>query len=664
MKILRCFVFLMLVAPARGEVAGFKETVEPFLENYCLDCHDEATMKGKISLEDLSTSFVGPDLEMWRMISDQLIFHEMPPKKKDQPEDAERTAVLDWIRGELLKTQHPLAEMEEKLREPAFGNYVDHEYLFGERREFVMPGKPRIWRMRPEIYEATMVNVANVSTSLANGLSLVDAEGFKDYAAPYFVDEASTSTLLGNAKNVTEKLLEEKSREGALKALVHGGKAPSREVVENAVKSAFDKILMRSATVEEVERFAAFHAKAQETGGYELAGPALVTAILMQPEAIYREELAEGTGDAQGRSRLTPREAAYALSYALGNEPLKEFFDAKDDLHDPMKVAELIRERLKDSSDDYMKNPRVMGFFREYFGYMNALEVFKDKPEGGKHEPAWLIADLEMVITDILKEDKDVLANLLTKRKYYVNAKWGGKDNPGEIVIRDPRRYTYPTAFNLPVDWKWSAKQQPVEFAKSERAGVLTHPAWLAAWSGNFDNHPVQRGKWIRFHLLGGTVPDVPIGVDARVPEMDHTTFRDRLRMVTKEPECWRCHRNMDPLGVPLERYDHYGRYQRLDAGQPVVASGAITRTLVPEIHEEVAGPTEMMDALAKSEFVQQVFIRHIFRYYMGRNETLGDANTMQDAFTAYEENDGSFNEALVSILSSDSFLMRQSAKK
>ena len=176
----------------------------------------------------------------------------------------------------------------------------------------------------------------------------------------------------------------------------------------------------------------------------------------------------------------------------------------------------------------------------------------------------------------------------------------------------------------------------------------------------NFENHPVQRGKWIRTHLLGGSVPDVPIGVDARVPEKEHTTFRNRLREATEAAECWRCHRNMDPLGLAFERYDHYGRYQRLEAGQPVDASGAISRTPWPELHRSFSGPVEMMEFLAESEHVEQVFIRHVFRYFMGRNETLGDANTLQDAHRIYRESNGSFNELVVSLLSSDSFLLRQ----
>ena len=151
-----------------------------------------------------------------------------------------------------------------------------------------------------------------------------------------------------------------------------------------------------------------------------------------------------------------------------------------------------------------------------------------------------------------------------------MNANYKSVKNKGVQLVQGHNKWwPYQTAFNLPPDWRWNLAEQPLEFPKGERAGVLTHPAWLAAWSGNFENHPVQRGKWIRTHLLGGTVPDVPIGVDARVPEAEHVTFRNRLKQATAAAECWRCHRKMDPLGVTFERYDHYGRYQRATLASP-----------------------------------------------------------------------------------------------
>ena len=68
------------------------------------------------------------------------------------------------------------------------------------------------------------------------------------------------------------------------------------------------------------------------------------------------------------------------------------------------------------------------------------------------------------------------------------------------------------------------------------------------------------------------------------------------------------------------------------------------------------------MTRLGKSDRVRQVFIRNVFRYFMGRNETFADSVTLINAEKAYLESGGSFTELIVSILTSDSFIYRKSS--
>ena len=65
------------------------------------------------------------------------------------------------------------------------------------------------------------------------------------------------------------------------------------------------------------------------------------------------------------------------------------------------------------------------------------------------------------------------------------------------------------------------------------------------------------------------------------------------------------------------------------------------------------------MKRLAASERVEQVFVRHAFRYWLGRNESLGDAASLQAAHKAYKESGGSMRALITAILSSESFLYR-----
>ena len=242
------------IAAPEADLDGYQKTVAPFFESYCMDCHDEETQKGKLSLEAIQADILSGDhLEIWRLVQDQLFFKEMPPEKKKQPGEAERDAVLAWIRGEMLKTQRPEAVTAEKLTLPDFGNYVDHEFLFDKRLPRVTPAPPRIWRLRPDIYETVMPRLGEGISDLANGLSYLDGPVIKDYASEYFVDEASTSPLLGNAKTVAAALVGPRSRDKVFQDLVSESGEPSEEAVHSAVAYAFRKILGRAATEEEAD---------------------------------------------------------------------------------------------------------------------------------------------------------------------------------------------------------------------------------------------------------------------------------------------------------------------------------------------------------------------------------------------------------------------------
>ena len=69
----------------------------------------------------------------------------------------------------------------------------------------------------------------------------------------------------------------------------------------------------------------------------------------------------------------------------------------------------------------------------------------------------------------------------------------------------------------------------------------------------------------------------------------------------------------------------------------------------------------ELMKKLADSKRVEQVFVRHAFRYFIGRNETLADGPTLVAAHKAYAENAGSMKALITSLLTSDAFLYRTS---
>lgn len=85
---------------AEAALAGkFDTVIRPFLDSYCLGCHDSLTKKGDFDLSPYKTmSAVTRDYLRWELALDRLEAGEMPPEKaKKKPAAALRKEVIDWI---------------------------------------------------------------------------------------------------------------------------------------------------------------------------------------------------------------------------------------------------------------------------------------------------------------------------------------------------------------------------------------------------------------------------------------------------------------------------------------------------------------------------------------------------------------------------------------
>ncbi len=77
----------------------FSREVRPFLNAYCLECHDRDTRKGDLDLSPFdSVGAVAKDLPHWDSVLDRLRNADMPPaKSKQQPSAESRRAAIAWI---------------------------------------------------------------------------------------------------------------------------------------------------------------------------------------------------------------------------------------------------------------------------------------------------------------------------------------------------------------------------------------------------------------------------------------------------------------------------------------------------------------------------------------------------------------------------------------
>ena len=138
-------------------------------------------------------------------------------------------------------------------------------------------------------------------------------------------------------------------------------------------------------------------------------------------------------------------------------------------------------------------------------------------------------------------------------------------------------------------------------------------------------------------------------GAKARLPAPAEIDFSSEEQVVDKEAT--ESPKNADKkTGAPK---------QTLYKTVPFDTKGAVTDAIDPKLDGPVKDPFELIRRLADSEHVEQVFVRHAFRYFLGRNETLADGPALVAAHQAYRKNGGSMKALIVSLLSSDPFLYR-----
>ncbi len=785
------------------------------LAKYCTDCHEEGTEKGDIRLDNLAELPLQARLDLMNRALEQVYLKQMPPKKIEQPSDEERNELGVWL-WEILHS-HNASKLEDKLRYPSYGNYVDHEKLFSGQIKDAPFTPARRWLINPMIFDERVRDIFGLVgnerktplTGVTNPFILPDNSGVRDYDIG-LLDGGSLLVMLTNADWISAKQIRPaRVKAGEISAndfpdpkdrwsprttpmefetIILKKNLPDDAELRAAFTKQFELVLRRLPTEAESSKYLDLSREAVKIAGNSEGLRQMLKAVLLESEFLYRQEWGAGEPDQQGRKVLAPREAAYAISYAMGDlgpdasllaAAAEGRLKTREDFH--REVTRLLNEKnyyfgsIDPTSNTgkvtshTVSHPRIIRFFREFFGYPNAPKVFKDTERSlGVYQNAdrgtlgtagFLVDEADKIVAWCVEKDQNVFENLLTTDQYFVmhsanNAKgqetikkWRSvweklkdsewKTNPDQVVLANQEllkatlqitpgpekgggRHNntltrcmkhfeatfgkgatpylhFPWAhgntnwhspiYNLPPpsgrDGKYNDPpldyqvEQPFRIAN--RKGILTHPAWLVAHSQNTATDPVKRGRWVREKLLAGRVPDVPITVDAVIPEDHSKTLRSRLDSVTLKQECWKCHEYMNPLGLPFEIYDDFGRLRKAEPLEhpdniigkhdgrynlyktlPVLATGKLDSTGDPKLDGDVTDALDMIARLGKSPRVRQSIIRHAFRFYMGRNEMLSDSQTLIAADQAYVKSGGSFRAVIISLLTSDSFIYRK----
>jgi hypothetical protein len=312
----------------------------------------------------------------------------------------------------------------------------------------------------------------------------------------------------------------------------------------------------RPAATAEIDALMALVDKVRTGGTYEEGLRAALTAVLLSPHFLYKEETSIGVGAATEAKPLSSFELATRLSYFLWSTMPDDALSASADAG---KLAGDMSE-LSAQVDRMLKDPKAAAlttnFATQWLSIYRLDTVAPDTDVYPSYDDALRVAaqrETTTFVSHLISEDLP-LSTLIDADFTYANARLGkhyGLSVTGDALVR-------------------------VSLTGAPRAGLLTQTSFLMGNAHPHRSSPVKRGDWILDRLLCAATPPPPSNVE--IPELPPANAgisgRQFLEQHRKDPLCASCHNVIDPVGLGLENFDAIGAYRTVDSGVQVDASG------------------------------------------------------------------------------------------
>jgi hypothetical protein len=210
----------------------------------------------------------------------------------------------------------------------------------------------------------------------------------------------------------------------------------------------------------------------------------------------------------------------------------------------------------------------------------------------------------------------------------------------------------------------------------SVRGGLLTQASILKVTANGTTTSPVKRGAWIMTRVIGKPSPPPPEAVAAVEPDIrGATTIREQLAKHRDQESCNVCHRNIDPPGFALERFDVMGGWRdryRVTGGEKVKGIGRNGNYfhfgLGPPVDAsgEMADGRRFADAQQLKEYLAQDqtqlarnLVQQLIVYATGATIRFSDRPTIEKILAANREKDYGVRSLVHGIVQSDTFLTK-----
>ena len=404
------------------------------------------------------------------------------------------------------------------------------------------------------------------------------------------------------------------------------------EVVSILARRAY----RRPPTDHEVATLVGLVRKAEAAGdtfedGVQLA----IQAVLLSPHFLFRVEHDPGDGAVHP---VSDHELAARLSYFLWADMPDARLAGQADagrLADP----EVLREETARMLDDPRASSLVDDFAAQWLQLRTLSRVKPDPtrfPTVDDELRDAMHTETRLFLETMMREDRSML-DLLDAPFSFLNGPlarhYGIKGVDGERFRR-------------------------VTLDGAQRSGLLSQASVLTVSSYPTRTSPVLRGKWVLENLLGTPPPEPPPDVPALETEgVDQSlSLRAQMEQHRANPACAACHRQIDPLGFGLERYDATGAWRTHEGDTPINDRGVLPDGTTFE------GPAELKAVLkSRAPAFRRALAEKLLTYALGRGLEPYDRNAVAGVVESARRGDDRWSAYVTGVVESAPFRMRRS---
>jgi hypothetical protein len=399
----------------------------------------------------------------------------------------------------------------------------------------------------------------------------------------------------------------------------------------------------RPLTPDEVKVFTDFYTAQRTMVGQDFPNGIrmLLSAFLLSPNFLYRWEVAPKGQIKEGMAlKFGPWEMASRLSYLIwASMPDDALLLAAEQnkLGTPEQVEVETRRLLKDPR----ARDAMADFFAQWLDSTNLPDMTKNTGLFKTYTPAValsMLGETREFVGNLMTTGDGKLETLLTSSTFMVDARLAAL-----YKVNGAPATGYAA---LPMD-------------RTQRGGILTQAAFLAAHGTADESHPAKRGKMIMDRIICKELPLPPDNVpDPKQPAPNLST-RERYAEHGAQQCATACHAELDPLGFAFEAYDAIGGFRTTDGGKPVDSTGAYRG-------KAFKNAMELQTILAQQPEVRDCMARQWLRYALRRRElpslpgsTSNDEAALAVVGEAFKKSNYDMREMIVALTKTRAFTHR-----